>query len=585
MYHWNSFSGRIFIMVMLSIMVISLTVSTVVLKMSQSIFMDTYGKSQEKVFDQIEEELNGLHENVQQIVEAIDSSWAFRIYLSGEEKLNNVQTFQNMYQMKKDLELHTASEMDLLNILVLSMHGQHYLSRTETISMQEEDMFSSEAVQVAVKQPGKLHYTFSHGGYSITNKNTDVVIVSQALSYQTSQEIYAVVLITLTMEDLQKYFDYFVTDNTAFYMVDKKNQVICSNKKQMIGACLEESWYQQALGREETQFTVNEKGKYLTVMQRKLPYQEKRILGVVDNRLALSQLYNMPFLVTLCILIAFLILAVSLWFAEQTIQPLSTLVQKMSGIKSGNFSEYMKEEGTIEVQELARTYNYMLDDIQKYIAELMETEKARRKSEIQALQMQINPHFIYNTLASIKLLVYQNDVEKTVSTIDAFIHLLRNSIHNTDEFVSIGQEIENLKNYVQIIHARYGEAVQVEFYISRSCYEYGIPKLILQPFVENAFFHGFPFGREGTIQIFVEKREEQLEIRILDDGVGMEFEKQQEAVRGPARKEYFSGIGIHNVQERLRLLYGEEQRIQIQSFRQIGTSIFIWLPARKEEKL
>ena len=436
-YYGSSFQGRIIWMVLLGILLIAVTVSAVVLKMSQSVFMDTYGKSQGKVFGQIEKELNDLHENLMDVVDAIDSSWAFRLYLSEDNDLDNVQAFQNIYQMEKDLEQSKSSDMDRLNILVLGKNGQHYLSRTETISMSEDKILESKAAQAAISEPEKMHYTFSEGAYTTTTKEKEVLIASKALYFQNSREVYAIVLITLTMDDMRQYYDYFVTDNTAFFMVEGSGTIICSSEQERIGKPVDEDWYQQALSRKETQLTAMNEGRYLTVMKRQLPYQECCIFGVIDNQLALDQLYDMPFLIIICAGIGGIILLVCLWFARQTIRPLSTMVQRMSQIRNGNFKEYMPVEGTVEVRELAATYNYMLDDIQKYIDELLETQKKQRRSEIKALQMQINPHFIYNTLASIKWLVYQNDTEKTVSTIDAFISLLRNTINNTDEFITI----------------------------------------------------------------------------------------------------------------------------------------------------
>lgn len=581
-YYGSSFQGRIIWMVLLGILLIAVTVSAVVLKMSQSVFMDTYGKSQGKVFGQIEKELNDLHENLMDVVDAIDSSWAFRLYLSEDNDLDNVQTFQNIYQMEKDLEQSKSSDMDRLNILVLGKNGQHYLSRTETISMSEEKILESKAAQAAIAEPEKMHYTFSEGAYTTTTKEKEVLIASKALYFQNSREVYAIVLITLTMDDMRQYYDYFVTDNTAFFMVEGSGTIICSSEQERIGKPVDEDWYQQALSRKETQLTAMNEGRYLTVMKRQLPYQECCIFGVIDNQLALDQLYDMPFLIIICAGIGGIILLVCLWFARQTIRPLSTMVQRMSQIRNGNFKEYMPVEGTVEVRELAATYNYMLDDIQKYIDELLETQKKQRKSEIKALQMQINPHFIYNTLASIKWLVYQNDTEKTVSTIDAFISLLRNTINNTDEFITINQEMNNLENYILIIHTRYGDLVDVEHYVSRNCYDCLIPKLVMQPFIENAFFHAFPSGRTGTIQIIIGQKEGKLEIRIIDDGVGMEQRKAERALMKETKKEHFSGIGIHNVQERLKLLYGEGYGIQIDSREREGTTVTIVLPIRRK---
>lgn len=585
-YYWNSFFGRIVLMVLLGIGLIAVTVSVVVLAMSKNAFTETYGTSQEKVFEQIEKELNDFHENLQDVISAVDSSWAFRLYLNGEEELDNVQTFQNIYQMEKDLEQSKSSDMERLNILVLGLNGKHYLSRTETISMSDEKIMESSAVKTALEKPDVLHYSFSHGAYTATAKDADVIIVSKALYFQESREVYAVVLITLTMDDMKKYYDYFISDYTSLYMIGEDDTVICSDDKQSVGHTMKEPWYEQAKTEQQNRFVIKESGRNQTIMKRELSYLGCRLYGVIDNNLALARLYNMPLLIAVCALIGVFILAACLIFTRQTIRPLSKLVFKMSMIREGNFNEYMKVEGTREVQELAATYNYMLDDIQNYIAELLQTQKEQRKSEIKALQMQINPHYIYNTLASIKWLVYQNDSEKTIQMIDAFISLLRNTISNADEFITIAQEIENLQNYILINYTRYGEAVKVEFYVSQGCLNCLIPKLILQPFIENAFFHAFPSGRGGSIQIFMKQKGEDLEIRIADDGIGMNQSKAEQVVKQETKKEHFSGIGIHNVQDRLKLLYGKDYGIRIESVEQEGTTVVVTLPVRRkaEEK-
>ena len=224
----------------------------------------------------------------------------------------------------------------------------------------------------------------------------------------------------------------------------------------------------------------------------------------------------------------------------------------------------------------------MLEDIQTYIEELLKIQKEKRKAEIKALQMQINPHYIYNTLASIKMLVYQREEGKACQAIDAFISLLRNTISNTEEFINILQELENLENYILINQIRYGDAIRVEYYVSSQCYDCLIPKMVLQPFIENAFFHGFPSGRNGTIQIFMKVIDEVLDIRISDDGIGMDQGTAQENIS--KQKEHFSGIGIHNVQERLKLLYGSSYGVEVESRKNQGTTVIVRLPAQKKNE-
>ena len=168
-------------------------------------------------------------------------------------------------------------------------------------------------------------------------------------------------------------------------------------------------------------------------------------------------------------------------------------------------------------------YKRQVDEINRYIDQLINVEKEKRKAEIHALQMKINPHYIYNTLATVKWLIWQQNAEKSTQVIDAFIMLLRNVISNSDEFVTVEQEIDNLKNYALINQARYGEDIQVEFFVIPQCNEYKVPKLILQPFVENAFFHGFPQGMKGEIRIFVREENENLRFEVTDNGIAVSY--------------------------------------------------------------
>lgn len=235
-----------------------------------------------------------------------------------------------------------------------------------------------------------------------------------------------------------------------------------------------------------------------------------------------------------------------------------------------------------DARQLTSTYNTMIRDINQYIEQIVSIEKEKRTAEIHALQMQINPHYMYNTLASIKWLAWQQDTKKTTEVIDAFISLLRNTISNIDEFITVEQEIRNLENYVKINQVRYGDHVKVEYYIPAQCMELRLPKLILQPFVENAFFHGFPEGRTGCIQIFARLEERYLRFDIEDNGVGMNAEtlmslKQKEKIKG----EHFTGIGVNNVDDRIKMIYGMDYGINIVSKEESGTTVTIKIPIRK----
>lgn len=194
---------------------------------------------------------------------------------------------------------------------------------------------------------------------------------------------------------------------------------------------------------------------------------------------------------------------------------------------------------------------------------------------------QINP--IYNTLASIKWLIWQKDTEKSIKTIDAFISLLRNTISDTEQFIPVHKEMENLKNYILINNTRYGDRVSVEFFVLPDCENALVPKMILQPFIENAFFHAFPENQTGRIQVFVKNKQGRLLICVEDDGIGIKDADTKNLAKDSKKGDYFSGIGIGNVDQRLKLLYGKDAGITIKSEEKIGTKIIVEIPLEKTE--
>ena len=583
----RSLSFRILCTVILGIICVTLAVTGIIVQISKSIFVDTYGQSQEKVFVQIEEDLNHYHENLMNICSAIDTSWAFRLYFGEDsDKIDSQMSFQTIYQMKKDIKQSIASDANDMSVMVIGMEDQSFINRAETITLDNDEIRASEAAKKALANTGTIQYVYADSGFTATTRNSPVLIAAKALTYLDSNECYAIVFFTMKESDVENFYNYFVSDATSFYLLDDENQVLSSNDKANLGKKMDASWLVAEEDSEDIPLrrSLKDQKELLSVMQVVLPYYNCRIYGVIDNNKALNRLYNIPQIVAICAGIAMVVLAVILVLIKQATRPLSVLASKMTEIRDGDFDQYMEVSGPEEVRELAITYNYMLKDLEKYVDQLMKTQQEKRKSEIKALQMQINPHYVYNTLASIKWLIWQGDTEKSTKTIDAFISLLRNTISNTDEFITVRQEIENLENYILINNTRYGEKVRVEFYVVDDCAEYLLPKMILQPFVENAFFHAFPGDQYGSIQIFFDTDGKQMKIQIQDDGVGMDAEclKNLTGAKKRNKTEHYSGIGINNVDERLKLIYGVDNGVNITSVKDRGTTVQIRIPIKSE---
>lgn len=576
----NSMVVKIVLAVVVGIILAVFSVTAIIVNLSEDIFVNTYGKSQEKVFLQIEKELNHYHENLSKIIDSVEVSWAFRIYFSDKE-MNSTRTFRNFYKMDEDLKNAIPTNISDVSVMLVGLNEKTYLNREETIISSAKEILESDVSKKAMEKKGSIVYQYADSGFTSTTRNTPVVMAAKALCYPESGEMYALIYVTMKEEDMEKFYQHFTSEYANFYMTDPQGKIISTNQKGVLENKLGKD-LRVAEKEEKLRCDAMENGKEVIVLQKYLPYYNYTMYGVIDSRNALGRLYNIPMLWGVCAAIAMGVIIATYFFVKQTTKPLSVLVNKMANARNEKYDGQIEVTGSYEIQELTTTYNAMLEDLNGYIEKLMNVQKEKRKAEISALQMQINPHYVYNTLASIKWLIYQGEIEKSTKAIDAFISLLRSTIGNTDEYTTVEKEIENLKNYVFINNTRYGDKVQVEYFVNFGCEECQIPKMILQPFVENAFFHAFPYERKGKITILVRKLDDNLQIQIIDDGVGIDQKRLKEISEGNTKTEHFTGIGVNNVDDRLKLLYGSQYGILIESEENKGTRITVCIPVKSE---
>jgi sensor histidine kinase YesM len=303
------------------------------------------------------------------------------------------------------------------------------------------------------------------------------------------------------------------------------------------------------------------------------------LVNLIDKQTALNQLVNPRAVALICAAIVLVALLIVFVISRRLTRSLSLLVRQMSNVTKKNFHNYISVKGSFEVKELGHAYNYMLDELNDYVKRLIETQREQHNAELAALQMQINPHFLYNTLASIKILVQQGSKEKASDTINALISLLQNTIGNVSETVTVSDEIENLKHYVFINHMRYGERIKVSYFVAPDCMDVPIPKLILQPFMENAFFHAFNEKADGYIYVLISAEAGTLQCEIVDNGSGIDGLQGGGMLPNPkGTRQLFSGIGIRNVHDRIVLLYGQSYGVSIDSKPGEGTKVKVRLP-------
>ncbi|WP_231570992.1 sensor histidine kinase [Gordoniibacillus kamchatkensis] len=263
--------------------------------------------------------------------------------------------------------------------------------------------------------------------------------------------------------------------------------------------------------------------------------------------------------------------------------PIRMLATRMDRVRDMAVVPSLPVRRDDEIGRLTRSFNAMMERIRDLLVETKTMEARKKELELKMLQSQIAPHFLYNTLACIGSLARQHRSDEVKETIRALVGVLKFSFDKTTEFVSAEEELEGLQQYLKIQQTRYGDTFAFSSRIEPAVNSCAILKLTLQPIVENAIFHGIaPSGRRGRITLRGEVRRGLLRFVIRDNGVGMDRERLSQVLQGGASampKERFTGIGLHNVHERIRLHFGEEYGVKVRSVKNAGTVVVIELPA------
>jgi len=292
------------------------------------------------------------------------------------------------------------------------------------------------------------------------------------------------------------------------------------------------------------------------------------------------------FLVIFLIIMIFTYLFISLILSNSIAKPIIELNEKLKLIQNGNFNVKIESTRNDEIGQLNDTFNKMTVKIDNLLKQSVNEQKRKSDLEFKVLQAQINPHFLYNTLDSIKWLAVIQGVENISDMISALVNLLKYNISNTSRLVLIEEEIESIKNYIEIQKFRYGEIFSVSFDIPKDILKMKMLKFLLQPIVENAIFHGLKdVERDGQILIEASlKNDNYVFIKVIDNGSGFYFDRDGNIIKeNSTGRGLHNGIGISNLQERIHLYFNSEYGLSFSNKKDGGGEVVLRLPVIKSE--
>lgn len=307
-----------------------------------------------------------------------------------------------------------------------------------------------------------------------------------------------------------------------------------------------------------------------------------------EKRQGMAWSMNKGYVWIILALLVFFILEIvmSIFDSRYISQPVQKLKRDMRNVYKGDLSVRTEVENIDEFGELSRQFNMMIERIEQLIEQLKEKDEEKRVLELRALQAQINPHFLYNTLASIRFQMEMGMEDKAGESLMALVKLLKRTFSDYRKMIPIREELQTLESYLVLMENRYQNTFEWEIDVDEEIMECLIPRISIQPLVENSISHGFSEKKEmGHIRIEGRLQNENLVIRVLDDGEGADVEKIKRTLDEPSgnkRKEQVSSIGLKNVQERLQLFFGEEYGLKASQMESGGVCVELCIPAQKE---
>lgn len=440
----------------------------------------------------------------------------------------------------------------------------------------------------ALEKTENQHFSYPHVQYifdSNENQYRWVISVSRAVELtEGTSTTQGVLLVDLSYSSLEHLFDGVTTGKGGYvYLISNDGQILYHPKIQLIDSGRMQENNKVAAGYKDGNHQEEFQGKARIITVKSIGYTGWKIIGVTPkNVVSLNSIKTRLFIVFLITLILSILALINSYISSRITNPIKELEKSVGVLEEGNLETPVSIGGSYEIQHLGNSIKNMAKQIRVLMDDIVAEHEAKRKQEFDTLQSQINPHFLYNTLDIIVWMIENEQKAEAVKAVTALARFFRISLSKGKSIITVRDELEHVRNYLMIQQMRYKNKFTYAIDASEECMELASLKLVLQPLVENAIYHGMEFmDGDGEIILKVWRVGEDLCFMVKDNGLGMQ--PQQVAALfsrevHPASKKG-SGIGVKNVNERVKLYFGERYGLSIESEPDEGTAITIRLPA------
>lgn len=455
------------------------------------------------------------------------------------------------------------------NVVILRMDGQYLNTGPGITYVNTGKIFETEWLNEVMAQKG--NYVIKAGTRGAFRSNIgEMVSFVRVINDINTQKPIGILAIDLPSRFFEQAYEGLSGETSHFALYDTSGRLICKDNESTFSSLNPENLLQNT--REETDklfyksiFTCDTLGDSHFILASRL---EVRILDGLPAKLLVA------LIIGAFILLAFMWL-INTYIAKNVIYPIQRLVDSMAEVQNGWLHRVSMNVNDDEIGLLKNSYNAMLIEINQLIDELLQKEKTLRMAELDALQEQMKPHFLYNTLDMIRYMALENRTDEVYNMLETLGNFYRRFLSKGSTDLSLGEEIEIVKSYLTLQRTRFEDIFTDEYEIEEGLSSIRVPRLILQPLVENSIYHGIrPKGEHGVIRVTVKRQEDFLFLSIYDNGIGMSAHQRELLFSGKDSRSF----GFQGTIERIRYYYKTEDVFEIHSTEGEYCEIILKLP-------
>lgn len=582
---FSSIQSVIFATVAVLVLSAVVIVTGVSMKFTNTSIFENSSEYTHTIIQQMNQNIDSYIDYMENIAYLISSNEDVQDYLF-DEKIDN----EGRYRILNQLQTILDSRSDIRNVGIISKNGRMLINDGSKSVNQDLDLNTQEWYATALEKPNGPILTSSHVQHIISGERPWVITLSRGIRDRSgSGEKEGVFFIDLNYSAISELCDQSTVGTKGYaFILDAKGNIVYHPQQQQLYNELQTENISLIMDTDEdTVLTgTGNDGKLYSISR-----SEKTGWTVVDctnvkELLSKSRQAQSVYVLTAIILVIVALLF-SRFMARSITLPIQKLRDSMKKVQEGDFSvSDVVVDSKNEIGSLTKSFDVMTHRIHELMEQNVHEQEEKRKSELKALQSQINPHFLYNTLDSIIWMAEGKKNEEVVLMTASLARLLRQSISNEDEVVSIANEVEYARGYLTIQKMRYKDKLEFQIEVDSSILYIPLIKLVLQPIIENAIYHGLKYKEsKGLLIVKGFMKDGNAVLQVIDDGVGMDEETLAHIYDKHKVNYHSNGVGVYNVQKRLKLYYGEDYGITYTSELGKGTTATITIPGRQEGQI